>query len=151
MNVKRTVCIQCVASSSVGCMSPHLCVIVFWVRAAVSLCCPIWSLGPAGNLECAHQLGRDIQLIHFLVSENGNAQLDNLNRVKVPRVRGVMFGEGEDIIRNIHHCHVHWPNTWRLSSQNCKSYRKSNNAQLSHASVQSKDSSYKDNSIRGYK
>ena len=74
-------------------MSPHLCVIVFWVRAAVSLCCPLWSLGPAGNLECAPQLGRDIQLIHFLVSENGNAQLDNLNRVKVPRVRGAMFGE----------------------------------------------------------
>ena len=81
-------------------MSPHLCVIVFWVRAAVSLCCPLWSLGPAGNLECAPQLGRDIQLIHFLVSENGNAKLDILNRVKVPRVRGAMFGEGEDIIRN---------------------------------------------------
>ena len=76
-------------------MSPHLCVIVFWVRAAVSLCCPLWSLGPAGNQECAPQLGGDIQLIHFLVSENGNAQLDNLNRVKVPRVRGAMFGEGD--------------------------------------------------------
>ena len=74
-------------------MYPHLCVIVFWVRAAVSLCCPLWSLGLAGNQECAPQLGGDIQLIHFLVSENENVQLDNLNRVKVPRVRGAMFGE----------------------------------------------------------
>ena len=73
LNVQRTVQYPV---ASVGCMSPHLCVIVFWVRAAVSLCCPLWSLGPAGNLECAPQLGRDIQLIHFLVSENGNAKLD---------------------------------------------------------------------------
>ena len=69
-------------------MSPHLCVIVFWVRAAVSLCCPLWSLGPAGNLECAPQLGRDIQLIHFLVSENGNAKLDTGHPAQGPQFPG---------------------------------------------------------------
>ena len=73
-------------------VSSFVCNCILGAGGGVSVL-PVMEPGTGWQPGMCSQLGRDIQLIHFLVSENGNAQLDNLNRVKVPRVRGAMFGE----------------------------------------------------------
>ena len=144
-------CVQCVASSQCWVhVSSFVCNCILGAGGGVSVL-PVMEPGTGWQPGMCSSARQRYSINSFSCFRKWKCSTGQSEPGKSSQGPGVMFGEGEDIIRNIHHCHVHWPNTWRLSSQNCKSYRKSNNAQLSHASVQSKDSSYKDNSIRGYK